>query len=453
MNQFDHLTQFFSRFPCPVVVLDLETTGGHNIHDRITEIAFLRFENGQCSSYSQLIHPQRSIPAFVSELTGINDELLKNQPIFSELAKDILPLLQGSLIIAHNSRFDYGFLCHEFARAGIDFATAAVCSVQLSRKLYPEYYKHSLDSIIERHQLVSEHRHRAMDDVMLLTHYLQIMLQEKGEQLWRQQAESLMNPLWLPEKMSISLREAIHCLPDSFGVTVWYDDAGHIIHHAVHEYAYREVAQKLKKNKKLCYAARLDWLPAVGLVHAFLLQAQLMRQHHLPFSEQIIRHTVQVYEDKTGCYKIRPYPLRSGWLSRPPYGLFAHPKAVKRTVLEWAKQFHLCPTLLNILPHDWVKTESCPVSLVHQCSEACETQNLALHNKAVDAALPFLPVSDWKKSKFLLNETHPVTGESVQFQCWNGAVGLGDGTFFISDDVIRLIKQKLRYTDHIEAWE
>ena len=148
LSRWLRLSEAFTRLNRPVVVVDLESTGGNLYQDRVTEIAFLRFENGRVEHYEQLINPGKPIPEFVVQLTGITNEMVAQAPAFDQIAPDILPLLRGSLIVAHNSRFDYTFLRHEFCRAGIDFAAPALCTVQLSRRLYPQFYKHNLDSIV-----------------------------------------------------------------------------------------------------------------------------------------------------------------------------------------------------------------------------------------------------------------------------------------------------------------
>ena len=106
------LSEAFSRLGRPVVVVDLETTGGNFYQDRITEVALVRFEQGCATHYEQLVNPCRSIPEFVARLTGIHDETVKNAPVFADIAADLLPLLQGAVVVAHNSRFDYTFLRH-----------------------------------------------------------------------------------------------------------------------------------------------------------------------------------------------------------------------------------------------------------------------------------------------------------------------------------------------------
>ena len=157
--------------------VDLETTGGSPVEDRITKSASsrststrptrrdrsCRCANGRCWSI-----PTRPIPPFIETLTGITNAMVADAPRFEDVAGDILARLDGRLFIAHNARFDHGFLKNAFRRMGHPFRPPVLCTVRLSRKLYPGYARHNLDALIERHRLVVERRHRALDDARLL---------------------------------------------------------------------------------------------------------------------------------------------------------------------------------------------------------------------------------------------------------------------------------------------
>ena len=151
-------------FDQPIVFVDLETTGGSIIHDRITEIGIIEVGPQGVSEWSTLVNPQTSIPPFIERLSGISDAMVAEAPTFAELADEVLQRLQGRLFVAHNARFDYGFLKNEFKRHERNYRATVVCSVKLSRRLFPDQFKHNLDSIIARHQLPLESRHRALSD-------------------------------------------------------------------------------------------------------------------------------------------------------------------------------------------------------------------------------------------------------------------------------------------------
>ena len=158
----------------PLIFLDIETTGIAAAHERITEIGLVEVANGEfVSSWSQLVNPQKSIPPFIQSLTGITNGMVRDAPRFEQLAPGLFARLEGKVLIAHNARFDYGFLKSEFARVGMFYSPCVLCTAKLSRKLFPEHRHHNLDSLIERHSLSCSARHRALGDAEVLWQFLQ----------------------------------------------------------------------------------------------------------------------------------------------------------------------------------------------------------------------------------------------------------------------------------------
>ena len=114
--------------PC-FVVLDLETTGGNALRDRITEIAAVRVEHGvETARWSSLINPGVCIPAFIQALTGISDAMVADAPAFADIAPKLIALLEGAVFVAHNVRFDHGFVVQELARLEIAFTVKTLCN-------------------------------------------------------------------------------------------------------------------------------------------------------------------------------------------------------------------------------------------------------------------------------------------------------------------------------------
>jgi DNA polymerase III subunit epsilon len=160
-------------------ILDLETTGGSPYFDRIIEVGLLRVEHGEVTrTYSTLINPGIEIPEFITEITGIRDSDLIGAPTFDEIKEELVSHLEDSVLVAHNSGFDYGFLAAEFERCGWEFSMDSLCTVRLSRVLFPEYRRHNLDAIIERHGFKVKNRHRALDDTKVLWEFLQMVQDE-----------------------------------------------------------------------------------------------------------------------------------------------------------------------------------------------------------------------------------------------------------------------------------
>ena len=174
-----------SLFDAPLAIVDLETTGGSPARDRVTEIAVVEVEGGEIfSEWSTLVNPGTSIPPWIEALTGITDDMVAGAPAFEDLAPDLYERLAGRVFVAHNARFDYGFLRHSFERAGLDFQARTMCTVKLSRRLYPEYARHNLDSLIGRHKLKfggrGAARHRALGDALAVWQFLRPAAGERG---------------------------------------------------------------------------------------------------------------------------------------------------------------------------------------------------------------------------------------------------------------------------------
>lgn len=170
----------------PLVFLDIETTGASAWNSRITEIGALRVENHQVvATFKQLINPETPIPPFITRMTGISNDMVWEAPTFKGIADDLELFLSDAVFIAHNVGFDYGFIKAEYARIGNSFNMDRLCSVQLSRKLYPEHRSHKLDSVIERLGITVENRHRALDDAEVIWKFFQSEYEKLGLDLFR----------------------------------------------------------------------------------------------------------------------------------------------------------------------------------------------------------------------------------------------------------------------------
>ncbi|MDO4434531.1 MAG: 3'-5' exonuclease [Alysiella sp.] len=449
MSDLQDLAAFFQQhYAVPVVILDLETTGGDVFGDRITEMAFLHFHQGQITAVQQLINPEREISPFITNLTGISNEMTDSAPTAAAFLPSVMHFLRGSLLIAHNSRFDYHFLLNECRRNGLMLGMPSLCSVQLSRKLYPEHHKHSLEAILQRHNIDGGSRHRAMSDVLALAHYLQIALKQRGADLWRQQAR-LLTQAWLPESVSGSLKASLVNIADAAGITIWRDHAGVVCDIKVHQYAYRETVAHLHHLKRLGRLPEsVEFVAAVGVLHAAMLRAQSLHKWGLKIEQSSTgRHSVYFDTDpQDGCLKARIRPLKSGFHAEPPRGLFLHPKGAKRALNDWAREQSICPTQLGIsetLP----KGVPCPVSVVSTCVPACQTQDHLAHNHCVQTNWRSLRSADWgKMARVQITETDPISGQSITLLCQNGMIRLPESPIWYTDShVLGVLKDKFKH--------
>src|SRR5438552_18195277 len=162
-------------FAPSLAFVDLETTGMLAAFDAITEVGIVRVDaplegvgEPAVTEWSTLVNPGVPIPAEIQALTGITNEMVRDAPSFECIADEVAARTAGALFVAHNARFDYGFLKHAFARLQRRFSARVLCTVRLSRRLFPDEPRHRLDSVIVRHALPITSRHRALGDARVL---------------------------------------------------------------------------------------------------------------------------------------------------------------------------------------------------------------------------------------------------------------------------------------------
>jgi len=202
--------------------VDLETTGATAASDRITEIGIVEVDaDGSVREWQQLVNPGQPISSFIERLTGISNAMVAKAPSFAEVADEVRHRLQGRVFIAHNASFDHGFLQREFERLGMEFRPSVICTVKLSRALYPTFRQHGLDALIERHALPVSGRHRALADARLVHHFWQIVQREHSQEDIAAALNRLNPSPRLPPGLDPSSLER---LPESPGLCLFYDD-------------------------------------------------------------------------------------------------------------------------------------------------------------------------------------------------------------------------------------
>ncbi len=205
-----------TRLPRRLAFLDLETTGTDASRDRITEVGIVWMQDGaETGEWSTLVDPGVAIPPAIQALTGIDNAMVRGAPPFESIADDLADRLQGCVLVAHNARFDYGFLKAGFRRLGRRFQSDVLCTVRLSRQLYPEYGSHGLDALVARHRLGHEGRHRALGDARLIARFFGRVREEVGIERLEQTLGRLLK---LPARPPNLPEGALDAIPDTPGV-------------------------------------------------------------------------------------------------------------------------------------------------------------------------------------------------------------------------------------------
>jgi DNA polymerase-3 subunit epsilon len=242
-------------------VIDLETTGGNPNSERIIEIGIVLHDGRhKIGEYTTLINPEKEISAFISTFTGITNTMVKNAPKFVEVADTILELLEGKVVVAHNARFDYNFIKSEFRRINIPFTKKNICTVQLSRKVFPQFKSHSLGNICRDLGINVDNRHRAFGDAAATALLLEKLIEHDTKNLIKEYLDDDINKIHLPEKLNPKI---IEILPEEVGVFYLHDENGGVIYldktKNIREHIFTFFSKKpVEKHKQQLYAETCD---------------------------------------------------------------------------------------------------------------------------------------------------------------------------------------------------
>ncbi len=384
--------------------VDIETTGSHYERDRITEIAIKTISTHEVTIWESLINPQVYIPQNIQRLTGISPEMVSSQPSFEELAKEIKEELEGKIFIAHNARFDYGFIKASFKRIGIDFKPKVLCTVKLSRLLFPNQERHNLDTIIQAHDLEVSARHRALGDADLLFQFWQVCEKEVGKERLLEVINQLTGNASLPPNID---QELIDSIPDTPGCYIFYGEnkvplyIGKSISLRSRVMGHFQGALTQRKEMKLSLQIRdIDWIETGGELGALILESQLIKER-MPMMNIKLRRSKDLCawsleKDSNGILKptlVNQKDLLPG-LQDNLYGLFYSKREAHSYLKAVAKKYRLCEVLLGL--EKGIEGKSCFGYQVKQCGGACTGIVPAeMHNLQLKTAMNLYKVQVW----------------------------------------------------------
>ena len=208
-------------------ILDIETTGGQFNEEGITEIAIYKFDGHEVvDQFISLVNPEKPIQPFVVKLTGINNAMLRSAPKFYEVAKRIIEMTEGCVIVAHNASFDYRILKTEFRRLGFDFKKQTLCTVELSKKLFPEQESYSLGKLVRALGIPMADRHRANGDAMATVKLFKLLLSKDVE---KEIVKSFIKTE-IKSGMSPKLLDIVESLPSKTGIYYIHNEKGDLIY-------------------------------------------------------------------------------------------------------------------------------------------------------------------------------------------------------------------------------
>ncbi|MCF8224985.1 MAG: hypothetical protein K9J30_03815 [Bacteroidales bacterium] len=211
-------------------ILDIETTGGSPKVEKITEIA-IYFHDGQgiVDEWTTLINPERSIPPFITGLTGISNEMLESAPKFYDIAKELVERTEGFAIVGHNVSFDYSFIKNEFHRLGYDYSRETLCTVKLSKKLIPGHKSYSLGKLCNELGIEINGRHRASGDAFATVQLFELLMSKAKESIGETDLLAFNRAKYKNLNGNLSVQD-IESLPDKTGTYYFHDEKGTLLY-------------------------------------------------------------------------------------------------------------------------------------------------------------------------------------------------------------------------------
>lgn len=387
--------------------VDIETTGSNFDRDRITEVGIKTLSGNDILVWERLINPQTFIPQNIQRLTGISPQMVEDQPSFDEIAEELKRELEGKIFIAHNARFDYGFIKASFKRMGIDFRPKVLCTVKLSRLLFPEQPRHNLDTIISAHGLKVGSRHRALGDADLLLQFWRVCESKLGAEKLNEVVNQLIGNPSLPPNID---KQLIDSIPDAPGCYIFYGEnktplyIGKSISLRSRVMGHFQGALTQRKEMKLSLQIYdIDWIETSGELGALILESRLIKER-MPSMNIKLRRSKDLcgwslVQNDSGLLVptlVTHHQLAPG-LQENLYGLFYSKREAHSYLKAIAKKYRLCEALLGLEKR--IQGKSCFGYQVKQCSGACiNLTPITLHNLQLKTVLESFKVQVWPYS-------------------------------------------------------
>src|SRR5688572_8951363 len=380
-----------------LAIVDLETTGGQPAVDRVTEIGVIEVDGFEVTSeWSTLVNPGTAIPPPIQALTGITSEMVAAAPTFRELAGELYERLAGRVFVAHNARFDYGFLRREFERAGLKFMAKTVCTVRLSRRLYGEHDSHNLDSLIGRHNIACRARHRALGDADVVWQFLRIAAHEHGDEILNVAARQVARQATLPPHID---RGVIDAIPEAPGVYVFYGEGGTPLYVGMSASMRTRVLQHFSTRSAWApQVRRIDWERTVGTLGAALREARRVKELE-PAYNRLLRRPQSLCGFAFDMKRLRLAQSHEidGDTLDCLYGVFRSRRDALKALRGLADEHGLCLQTLGF--ESPFRAGGCWRFQIGRCRGVCAgRENVHVHHGRVAEALARFKGTDWPHS-------------------------------------------------------
>ena len=335
-------------------IVDIETTGGSSRIEKITEIAIYQHDGKKITGeFVSLVNPERNIPYFITNLTGISNEMVENAPRFFEVAKTIIEFTEGCTLVAHNARFDYSFIRQEFKSLGYNFKRNVLDTITLGRKLIPGHRSYSLGNICKDLGIMINGRHRAAGDALATVRLFE-MLMEKDRQINGRCSELMRNTRISKLNPNLDVSK-IDAIPDEPGIYYFYNENGDLIYIGKSRNLQQRIRTHLSNNttnrsmEMRDLIADIDW-EATGSELIALLKESSEIKRNKPVYNRAQRRTgfqwgIFSFTDKNGYINFNYSKLDC---DDNPVSVFTSKERAKSTLISLVEKYNLCQKLAGL---------------------------------------------------------------------------------------------------------
>ncbi|MCM5661845.1 exonuclease domain-containing protein [Galbibacter mesophilus] len=377
-------------------IIDVETTGLGGSGQKITEIAIVVHDGKKIiDEYQTLVNPQSLITNYVVSLTGIDNDMVATAPTFKEIAQEVLRVTTDCVFVAHNVNFDYNVVRNEFKNIGIDFSRKKLCTVRLSRKLYPGLRSYSLGKLCSYLDIPLFNRHRAKGDTDATVILFEKLLEKDENNEIKKQLKGKNNEASLPALLS---KETYDALPEKPGVYYFKDINGQIIYVGkainIKKRVLSHFYDKKAKEVSLCReTSHIDFEESGSELVALLMESAAIK-HHFPKFNRAQKLTnkgfgIVAYKNRKGIIQLAFNKLS---LVSNPLAVFYSVNECTSFLEDLAERFDLCPKYTQLIPVGSA-TGRCNHYKLSNCKGICESkESIEEYNSRVNAAIESLTI-------------------------------------------------------------
>lgn len=369
-------------------IVDIETTGNGYKGQKITEISIFLFDGKQViDEFTSLVNPEQNIPGFITNLTGIDNAMVRNAPKFYEIAKKVAEFTQDTIFVAHNVNFDYNIIQDEFKSLGFDFKRKKLCTVRLSRKIIPGLKSYSLGAICSAENIPIHGRHRAKGDAEATTELFRRLIERDDQFIINSFLNSKSRQATLPPLLD---KIVVDNLPETFGVYYFKNANKEIIYvgkaNNIKQRVISHFYDKKKKEQNMCLEiADISFTITGSELLALLLESSEIK-HIYPKYNRAQRKAGEAvglfsYEDQKGILHLAYNRLKL--IPNPITKYYTVSEC--RSHLEYlCTEFELCPKYCHLQTN----VSSCFHYQIKECKGiCCDEESVENYNFRVKEAI------------------------------------------------------------------